>query len=620
MENNIIIENESNYKSILQKINHNPLIVENIFSFVKGKPYKFLNLIEKDQILKESINSRFSKVTKNNDFSPEINENIKLILLFKKYQETLRQYKDKDSIIFNKRKIEESIINNPDPSFLAYKSKYIFDIISGDKTIFEPSMEGIIEITSHEQEKYEHIQLCLLPSKKNKYADGSYIKNNLNNSNDIICSNKEIDILYCIIDDNEYYLHEIPYIHENIKMNEVYFIYRKGLREINIYNAIVKYLSFLNKKNIDRITFGSGFYYLEKQSKLNKETSQYFDQMPIMQMLNDTLITNKKLSFPKSISLDLSEGKYLEFKLKFYLGIYSLFENKKIDELIEINSKSYHPHMLEKIENSEANILIIRYNGLSSLNDKNFNKIVQKCLNLNFNNIIFYIAKDVNNNSKNNNKILVSNNEEIKFDFNEEKKYFFYSEIPTKKFRFDDNLVHFEVVDSNDNLILQENKTQILYYKQNSHNNLINHLFLLKKYDNLCFKWKYDENNYYKMYFVKKHFNYDLVIVIKNIKSKYDDPDPKIYSDKKVMINFETIINYCKENLDLKFNKIQYIDLPFEWKDILKNKTKNKKDKAIAKKFFPNKMSEKQFLEYELEDDEYPDDDEEEENDYQDDN
>ena len=620
MENNIIIENESNYKSILQKINHNPLIVEYIFSFVKGKPYKFLNLIEKDQILKESINSRFSKVTKNNDFSPEINENIKLILLFKKYQETLRQYKDKDSIIFNKRKIEESIINNPDPSFLAYKSKYIFDIISGDKTLFEPSMEGLIEITSHEQEKYEHIQLCLLPSKKNNYSDGSYIKNNLNNSNDIICSNKEIDILYCIIDDNEYYLHEIPYIHENIKINEVYFIYRKGLREINIYNAIVKYLSFLNKKNIDRITFGSGFYYLEKQSKLNKETSQYFDQMPIMQMLNDTLITNKKLSFPKSISLDLSEGKYLEFKLKFYLGIYSLFENKKIDELIEINSKSYHPHMLEKIENSEANILIIKYNGLSSLNDKNFGEIVRRCLNLNFNNIIFYIAKDVNNNSNNNNKILVPNNEEIKFDFNEEKKYFFYSEIPTKKFRFDDKLVHFEVIDSNDNLILQENKTQILYYKQNSHNNLINHLFLLKKYDNLCFKWKYDENNYYKMYFVKKHFNYDLVIVIKNIKGKYDDPDPKIYSDKKVMINFETIINYCKENLDLKFNKIQYIDLPFEWKDILKNKTKNKKDKAIAKKFFPNKMSEKQFLEYELEDDEYPDDDDEEENDYQDDN
>ena len=612
MENNINIENESNYKSILQKINHKPLIIEYIFSFVKAKPYKFLNLIEKDQILKDSINSRFSQVTKNNSFSKEINENIKLILLYKKYQETLRHYKDKDIIKFNKRNYEENIINNPHPSFLAYKSKYIFDGISGDETLFKPSMEGLIEITSHEQEKYEHIQLCLLPSKKNNYEDGSYIKNNLNNSNNNICANKEIDILYCIIDDNEYYLHEIPCIHENIKINEVYFIYIKGFKDINIYKALEKYLSFLNKKNINRITFGSGFYNLEKKINKNKETSQYENQLPIMQMLNDTLITNKKLSFPNLISLDLSEGKDLESKLKFYLGIYCLFGNKKIDELIEINSKLYHPHMIEKIENSEANILIIKYSCLSSLDDKNFNKIVKKCLNLNFNNIIFYIAKDANNY-----KNIAQNNEEIKFDFNQSKKYFFYSEIPTKKLHFDNNLMHFEVVDSNDNLILQENK-KTNYWRENAHKYLINYLFLLKKYDHLCFKWKYDENNYYKMYFIKKLFHYDLVIVIKNIKGKYDDPDPKTYNDEKVKINFETIVNYCKENLDFKFNKIEYIDVPLEWNDILKSKTK-KKDKAISKKFLPNKMNEKQFLEYELEDDEYPDDEEEEENDFQDD-
>jgi len=612
MENNINIENESNYKSILQKINHKPLIIEYIFSFVKAKPYKFLNLIEKDQILKDSINSRFSQVTKNNSFSKEINENIKLILLYKNYQETLRHYKDKDIIKFNKRNYEENIINNPTPSFLAYKSKYIFDGISGDETLFKPSMEGLIEITSHEQEKYEHIQLCLLPSKKNNYEDGSYIKNNLNNSNNNICANKEIDILYCIIDDNEYYLHEIPCIHENIKINEVYFIYIKGFKDINIYKALEKYLSFLNKKNINRITFGSGFYNLEKKINKNKETSQYENQLPIMQMLNDTLITNKKLSFPNLISLDLSEGKDLESKLKFYLGIYCLFGNKKIDELIEINSKLYHPHMIEKIENSEANILIIKYSCLSSLDDKNFNKIVKKCLNLNFNNIIFYIAKDANNY-----KNIAQNNEEIKFDFNQSKKYFFYSEIPTKKLHFDNNLMHFEVVDSNDNLILQENK-KTNYWRENAHKYLINYLFLLKKYDHLCFKWKYDENNYYKMYFIKKLFHYDLVIVIKNIKSKYDDPDPKTYNDEKVKINFETIVNYCKENLDFKFNKIEYIDVPLEWNDILKSKTK-KKDKAISKKFLPNKMNEKQFLEYELEDDEYPDDEEEEENDFQDD-
>ena len=626
MENKINIENESNYKSILQKINHKPLIVEYIFSFVKDNPYKFLNLIEKDQILKESINSRFSQVTKNNNFSKEINENIQVILLYKKYQEILYQYRDTDIKIFNKHNIEKEIMYNPDPSFLVYKSKSIFNYISGNSSLFKPSMEGLIEITFHEKEKYEHIQLCLLPSKKNKYKDGSYIQTNLNKKNkliDNICSNKEIDILYCIIDDNEYYLDEIPCIDENIKINEVYLIYIKGIKNINIYNAIEKYLLFFNKKHIKRITFGSsfGFYNFEKENNLNIKTYKYFDQIPIMKLINDILITNKKLSFHNTVSIELSKGMDIENKLKFNLGIYCLFENKKIDELIEINSKSYHPHMMEKIENLNGNILIIKFNGLSSLDDKNFNKIVKKCLNLNSRYIIFYIAKDANNNTNNNNKKNIQNDEEIKFNFDEGKNYLFYSEIPTKKFHFDNNLLHFEVADSNDNLILQENKRQLRYYREYANSLLINHLFLLKKYDNLCFKWKFDENNYFKMYFIQKKFVCDLVIVVKNNNHSYDidRKDLKIYADKRIAINFEEIINYCKENLDLKFNKIQYLDTPLEWNDILKNKTKNKKDKAFAKKFLPNKMNEKQILEFELEDDEYFDDDdeEEEENDFQ---
>ena len=42
------------------------------------------------------------------------------------------------------------------------------------------------------------------------------------------CLNKEIDVLYCIIDDNGYYLNNIPLINENIYINEDYFIVRKG--------------------------------------------------------------------------------------------------------------------------------------------------------------------------------------------------------------------------------------------------------------------------------------------------------------------------------------------------------------------------------------------------------
>ena len=51
MEKTINHKNQSNYNSILQLINHKPLIVENIFSFIKDEPYKFIHLIEKDEIL-----------------------------------------------------------------------------------------------------------------------------------------------------------------------------------------------------------------------------------------------------------------------------------------------------------------------------------------------------------------------------------------------------------------------------------------------------------------------------------------------------------------------------------------------------------------------------------------
>ena len=88
----------------------------------------------------------------------------------------------------------------------------------------------------------------------------------MKNLNDVNkkCLNKEIDVLYCIIDDNEYYLNNIPLINENIIINEVYFIVRKGLKEINYIDAIEKYLSFFNKKNIKQITLGSGFFLDDK--------------------------------------------------------------------------------------------------------------------------------------------------------------------------------------------------------------------------------------------------------------------------------------------------------------------------------------------------------------------
>lgn len=64
MEDNVSKESKNDYNSILQSIRHKPIIVKNIFSFLKNEPKNFLNLIEKDKILKDSINSIFSNMKK----------------------------------------------------------------------------------------------------------------------------------------------------------------------------------------------------------------------------------------------------------------------------------------------------------------------------------------------------------------------------------------------------------------------------------------------------------------------------------------------------------------------------------------------------------------------------
>ena len=354
MENPQNKEYKYEYNSILQKISHKPLIVEYIFSFIKDKPYKFLILIEKDKTLKDLINSQFNTANANNSFSKETNDNIQTLILYKKLKETLHQFKDKDaSILVNYAFEENGIKNNPaDPSFLIYKSNYILNKIKDDKILTNISIEGLTQITFYEQEKYEHIELVLLPTKKIKFQDGLYIKKNLMNENDLNnnnCLNKEIDVLYCIIDDNEYYLDDIPHINKNIIINELYFIYIEGIKDIDINNAIEKYLNALNKKNIQKITFGISFY-----------NSYIIDQM-----INDALIKDKKYNLPFLKSIDLSMQKFscvYGKKLMLYLGIYFLF-GRKIDDLIEVNNKSYHSNMIEKMENSKPNYLIIKYKG-----------------------------------------------------------------------------------------------------------------------------------------------------------------------------------------------------------------------------------------------------------------
>ena len=603
--------NQYNYNSILQKINHKPLLVEKLFSYIKDEPFKFLHIIEKDQILKESINSLFFNVKKKNLFSKEINDNIGLLLYYKQYKEICRQNKNKDNIVFQKYDIEKNIINNikniSDPSFILYKANSFANMINLDKSLPNPSIEGLYDISLNEQEKYEHIQIVLLPDKSNKYKDYLYIQKNLRNKNSN-CMNKEIDTLYCVIDDNEYFLDKNLYINDNIIINKIYFIYIKGDKDINIINAIQKYLNALNKKNIKSIVFGSSFYEFEfgienTYYKRNKEDLENYENTPMMKMAEDSLINKKRCTFPKSISIKIFDylDRFLsQVNLKQYLGFNLLFSGQNIENIFEINSNSYSPNILEKIKNTKINYLIIKFNGLSSLDDNNFNLFVQKCLKTDIPNIIFYIDRDENDNKKDNDKI-------INFKLDEYTNYLIYSEIPTKKLNLCNHLDCYQVIDSNNNIIIEERVNDHIY------NYLVCHLFLLKKYNNLCFSYNHEEGVCYKMYFIQKKFCYDIYIM-----NKKEDLKIFMYWDKnynyEVVVNFEEVVEYCKKFLKLKIDKVTYNSVPFDWADILKNTSKNKNKKAgLSKKLFNKKMNKKQIFEYELEDDEYYDDEEEKE-------
>ncbi len=221
---------------------------------------------------------------------------------------------------------------------------------------------------------------------------------------------------------------------------------------------------------------------------------------------------------------------------------------------------------------------------------------MKKYLNSNIYNYIIYLAKDKDNTSQND----VKSNTEIKFFL----KNKFYSEISTKSILIEAS-DYYEVTDHKDNLILLRN------YKEAVLNFAISHLFLLKKFKDICLKGYSEKIICYKIYFIKKKGYYDLIIVSKEKKENFIGE----------FIYIKKFLKYCRQELLLKINNITYEIFPFDWKNISKNNFKDN-NKTPGKKFFANKLSQKQILENELEDDLYSGEDSnnEEDGDYYSDN
>ena len=427
MKTNEESENKTNYSSpsldntlLLQKINHKPLIISHIFSYMKNETYKFINIIEKDKKLKDSLNSCFFHVNKNsNNLSHELNKNLITIKFFTNIKLQIKEYLDRNEILENK--LFELYLNNniKDPSFILYKAKYYLDRIkeknnSDIKLIDDPStvISDIIFNVIFNEEKIS--QLAYLPKENSNYIDANFLDKNKNKIT-------EINELYCIIDDNEYYNNNnFPEIDKEIILNDIYFIYIKGNKKINIFNAIKKYLKLLNKNTIKQITLGNNFFFIDS-SNINNKILYYLDKkfiscetMPIMEMFNYAFINNKKLTNLIAenivIKYEMINNDLLGDKLKIFFGLYFIFEKQKIDRLIILNNDMLlnNKDNKDNLEKVKGDILILKFDDFSQID---FGKIKAYKEKTKIQYILFYM------NNKNNSSANVEKTKNFIFNY-----------------------------------------------------------------------------------------------------------------------------------------------------------------------------------------------------------
>ena len=371
----------ANYISILNKIRHKPIIVEFIFSFIKNKPLKIFQIIEKDKYLKNSINSFFISSKKINNLSETLNNNIYIIQIFKSYQDIFFNYNINYNNIFAEEITKTNI--NSFPSFIHFQAEYILNKIIEDKTKNNyndiPSINDFIDIHFNLIKTMKNIHLIYLPNisdltKINNY-DGLYIEENIiNNKNSL---GQEIDFLYCIIDKNEYYKYVKP-IKNNITINNIYFAFTVGKEKINIYDAMIHYLNKIKVNTIKEIHLGNNCFQEDQLMNLIK---------------NSDLINQKNFRLSKNTVIKANAYTLKEDdKLKLILGLSLLFDSVNIntDEAKIIDSRFQNTIKVDSCASQKKYIILKIYN-FSFLGDKNLKDYFD--LNDSISSIILYVSE-----------------------------------------------------------------------------------------------------------------------------------------------------------------------------------------------------------------------------------
>ena len=480
------------YISVLNKIKHKPIIIEFIFSFIRDNPLPIFIIIEKDKNLKNDINSFFITTKKSNYLSNALNYNINIIQNFKLYQDILIG----QDICYTNIFAEYIMENNSFPSFINFKTKYILKKIYGEDKTYS-TLNNILEMYNLNNIHYQlikyvkNIQLTYLPKKINEKIeinlDGSYIEENI-----IINKNslgQEIDVLYCIIDDNEYYKY-VQRIKDYIIINKIYFIFVKGIRNINIYDAMVNYLNKINISSIKEIHLGKGFFQEEKEICIE---DYFYYEIPIINLINEVIFIHKKnISLSKNIIIkaNVDFDIYKGNKCKLLLGLSLLFENINIsiDGAKVIDSR--YPNQIEKdSQMSQKKYLVIKIYNFSFLENQKLKKYFEN--NKSISSILLYISEKAIYNQSGKSKDNI--NENIEFLI-KDKNFIIYSEKSIQLLReYNGISTKIEAISPN-GLFLLENKDH-----QNL-NDFNEYLFLFKKFNSIKYIEKYfsfliDNNN-----------------------------------------------------------------------------------------------------------------------------
>ena len=368
------------------------------------------------------------------------------------------------------------------PSFIDFKTKYILQKMTEEdktKSIYNNigSFYDLNNIHYQLIKNIKNIHLTYLPKINNQtneiYYDGSYIEENI-----IINKNtlkQEIDVLYCIIDYNEYFKYVKP-IKDKIIINNIYFIFVKGNKNINIYDAMIIYLNKINVNTIKEIYLGIGFFQ-EEIEKCFYDLKDYFSyKIPIMNFINeDVFILKKKFKLSKNIIIKTNSDIFKGNKFKLILGLSLLFDsiNINIDGAKVIDSR-FPEKIKVDLGESQNKYIVLKIYDFSFLENT---KIKDYFDNNSISSIMLYINEEAKYSQSRNNKIKQNIDILLK-----DKNFIIYSETPMKFLQeYKGPTTKIEKINNNGLLLLERNKRITHLYS----NNFNEYLFLFKKFESI---------------------------------------------------------------------------------------------------------------------------------------